>query len=113
MTSTGADKSGGRSPLRTRLLVVGSAVVLISVGVWFAQDRKSGLRECGSQGPSGSTPCLYRCTHSRGLDFGTNRKPPEDRADCLYDPTGKIFATSTTGPLPETPQTTTSTTTRP
>ncbi len=89
------------SPVRMALVAAASSAVLLSAGFWFGRDEASPLRDCGRLGPTGPTPCLYRCEHSTPLGA-----PPEvESARCVYDPTGEIIRTSTTsatGPPPTT-----------
>lgn len=81
------------------LIAAACGTVLLFGGVWFARDQHSGLRDCGSRGPTGSTPCRYRCVHSTPLGAG----PEAANARCVYDPAGEIFRSTTTvvgTPLP-------------
>lgn len=88
-----------RARVRAALIAAACGAVLVFGGVRFAGDHDSGLRDCRSRGPTGSTPCLHRCVHSSPLFAG----PEAANARCVYDPTGEIFPTTTTvagTPLP-------------
>lgn len=97
------DRVSTNSPLRMALMAAVASVVVLTAGFWLGRDEASPLRDCGTHGPAGPNPCLYRCVHSTPLGA-----PSEvEDARCVYDPSGEIVATTTTAPgTPQPPEAT-------